>query len=111
MGIHWITVKRIVVIVLVCMCVCVRGCVCDNYFDVQKCTHTYKTMVIHTILIIIITKHLLRQYPRNESNSVVPLIQGLGRLIVWVQCKVDQQMIKWSGNLGRIKQSPVNEHW
>ena len=44
------------------------------------------------IIIIIITKLLLNQYPRKESCSVAQLVQGLGKLIVWVQCKVHQQM-------------------
>ena len=33
------------------------------------------------------------------------LVQGLGKLIVQVLCKVHQQMIRWSGNLGRINGS------
>ena len=33
------------------------------------------------------------------------LVQVLGKLIVRVQCKGHQQMIGWSGNLGRIGKS------
>ena len=51
------------------------------------------------IIIIIITKLLLRQYLRKESGSVGHQIQGLGKLIVRVQCKVHQQIdnVKPSG--------------
>ena len=30
------------------------------------------------------------------------LVQGLGKLIVKVQCKVDQQIIRYSGDLGNL---------
>jgi len=33
---------------------------------------------------------------------VAHLVQGLGKLIVRIQCTVHQQMIRWSRNLGRI---------
>ena len=33
------------------------------------------------------------------------LVHGLGRLIVRLQYKVHQQMIRWNGNLGRISES------
>ena len=49
------------------------------------------------------TKDLLRQYQRIELS--VHLVQGLGKLIVQVQCKVHQYMISWQGNLGRISKS------
>ena len=51
------------------------------------------------------TKLLLHQYPQKEPSSMAHLVQGLGKLIVQVQCKVHQQMIRWSGNLGRISRS------
>ncbi|KAK2161512.1 hypothetical protein LSH36_115g05062 [Paralvinella palmiformis] len=46
-----------------------------------------------------------RQYPQKESSSVAHLLQGLGNLIVEVQCKIHQQMIGCSGNLGGITKS------
>ena len=40
----------------------------------------------------------MRQYPRkNRAHAVAQLVQ--------VQCKVHQQMIIWSGNLGRLSKS------
>ena len=33
------------------------------------------------------------------------IVQGLSNLIVQVQCKFHQQLIRWSGNLGRIVKS------
>ena len=33
------------------------------------------------------------------------LVQELGKLIVQVQCKVQQQMIRWSEHLGNISKS------
>jgi hypothetical protein len=41
---------------------------------------------------------------RIELNGA-PIVQGLGKLILQVQCKVHQEMIRWSGNLGRINKS------
>jgi len=51
----------------------------------------YFSRNISIIIIIIITKLLWRQYPRKESSSVGHLLQGLGKLIVQIQCKVHQQ--------------------
>ena len=62
-------------------------------------------IIIIISIIIIITKLLLRQYPRKESSSVAHPVQGLGKLTVKVQCKVHQQMIRWSENLGKISKS------
>ena len=45
------------------------------------------------------------QYPRKESNSVLHIVQGLIKLIIQVLCKVPQQMIGSSRNLGRISRS------
>jgi len=39
-------------------------------------------------------KLLSLQYPRRELSSVAHLVQGLSNLIVKVQCKNHQQMIK-----------------
>jgi len=39
------------------------------------------------------------------SNSVMHLVQGLGKPILQLKYKVQQQMIRWSGNLGRISKS------
>ena len=55
--------------------------------------------------IIIIARHLLSQYRRKESISVAYLVQGFGKLMDQVQCKFHQQVIRWSGNLGRISKS------
>jgi len=54
---------------------------------------------------IIITKLLLHQYPQKELSPVAHLEEGLRKLVAQVQCKVHQQMIRWSGNLGRINKS------
>ena len=52
------------------------------------------------------------QYPGEESSSVVHLVHESGKLIVPVQCKVNQQMIRLSGNLGRIsKFEKVSFKW
>jgi len=49
-------------------------------------------VVVHSLLrVIIIAKLLLRLYPREESSSMAHLVQGLGKIIVRVQCKVHQQ--------------------
>jgi len=42
-------------------------------------------------------KLLLCQYHQKEPSSVVHLVKGLGK--VHVQCKIYQQMIKWSGKV------------
>ena len=65
---------------------------------------TFKNIII-IIIIIIITKLLLHQYPRKEPRLVAHLVEGLGKLIVRVRCKVHQQMIRWSGNVGRMSES------
>jgi hypothetical protein len=57
------------------------------------------------IVIIIITKLLLRQYLRKESIWVAHLVLGLDNLIVQVPWKILQQMIRWSGILGSISES------
>jgi len=44
----------------------------------------------YLIIMIIITKLLLPQYPRKES--VAYLVQGLGNLIVTVQYKKDKRI-------------------
>jgi len=42
----------------------------------------------------------------NNNNYKTSIVQGLGKLIVWVQCKVHPStMIRWQGNLGRISES------
>jgi len=41
----------------------------------------------------------------KELSSVAHLVQGLDKLIVLVQCKVHQQIIRWSGKLGMISES------
>jgi len=45
-------------------------------------------MVGTVIIIIIITKFLLRQYSRKELSSVANLAQGLGKLTIQVQGNV-----------------------
>ena len=45
-------------------------------------------------------KLLLRQYPQKESNSVAHVVHGLGTHSLGTM-QSHQQMIRWSGNLGR----------
>ena len=64
------------------------------------------SILLYTRIIIknYIYKTSIASISSKTTGSVAQLVQGLDKLIFRVRCKVHQQMIKWSGNLGRISE-------
>ena len=86
----------------VCMCLCMYASVCISIWAnpnissyssdrLNNKNHNYKTS--------------MAPISSKKSSSVAHLVQGLGKDIVQVRCKVQQQIIRSSGHLGRISNS------